>query len=114
MQYHEPSPIAKATAQQIFESGDINKICDALVAIAFYEEDWLWAQNICLDFLSSDNNALSSLAATCLGHIARIHGKLNRAKVIAALKSHANNAAIAGNIDDALGDIKRFATEASI
>ena len=57
--------VAKSTEQ----------ICQALVSIAFYEQDWPWVQEQCLVLLSNKASAIRGLAATCLGHIARMHGQ---------------------------------------
>jgi len=57
------------------QSKDKNIMCDALVGIAFCEEDWQWAQNKFMEYLENNDPVLKGLAATCLGHIARIHEK---------------------------------------
>ncbi|PKE27839.1 hypothetical protein CWS43_24495 [Rahnella sp. AA] len=89
-------------------SNDVNKICAALVSISFYESDWKWAQDICLDCLKSDNIEVSKIAATCLGHIVRIHGMLEIDKVLDAFKQQEKNKAISGYISDAIDDINIF------
>ncbi|MDB5971727.1 MAG: hypothetical protein JWQ90_4177 [Hydrocarboniphaga sp.] len=83
-------------------------ICTALVSLAFHEEDWRWVQKRCLYFLESDDEDISGLAATCLGHIARIHRQLDKDVVVHALRSKLSNAKIAGRIEDALDDIDTF------
>jgi len=69
------------------QSTDTERICNALLGIAFCEPDWQWAQNIFLELLENDHPDIKRLSATCLGHTARIHGKLNKTKVITALKN---------------------------
>jgi hypothetical protein len=107
-EYHPIEPIDKESAEKVFASGDINLICRTLVAVTFCETDWRWVQNTCLSFLDHQDPQASGLAATCLGHLARIHGKLDKAKVVSALKKHSGNKAIAGRIKDALDDISIF------
>lgn len=107
--YEKIDPINKQEADEIFSSDDFDKICYALVAIAFHEPDWKWAQDKCLFFFQSTNSDLSGLSATCLGHIARIQKRLEKEKVIKVLNSRLNNIEIAGRIHDALDDIKQFA-----
>jgi hypothetical protein len=106
--YENILPIDKHVAEQIFASGDVEKICYTLVAVGLYEKDWKWAQDSCLKFLLSSNDDISGLAATCLGHIARAHGKLEKEKVLEALKTYSANREIAGQIQDALDDIEMF------
>jgi len=108
MKYQEVLPINKNDAERIFASDNLEKIREALVAVSFYEEDWKWAQDECLKFLSHENNIISGLAATCLGHIARVHGKIERGKVLKELNSRLNNLEIAGRIEDAMSDIDIF------
>ncbi|HEV2482493.1 MAG TPA: hypothetical protein VGS79_22670 [Puia sp.] len=107
-EYKQVHPVDKHSAEQAFASSDVEKICDAMVAVAFYEQDWKWAQDECLGFFKNENSDISGLAATCLGHIARVHRKLEKEKVIAVLRSRLEDAEIAGRIEDALDDIEQF------
>jgi hypothetical protein len=106
--YQNVLHIDRYVAEEIFASNDIEKITTALVSIAFYEEDWKWAQDKCLEYLSNENDAICGLAATCLGHIARVHGKMKKEKVRMQLLDRKNNLAIVGRIEDALDDIEMF------
>jgi hypothetical protein len=107
--YYNVFPIDKDAAERIFSSGDVEKTCHALVAVALHENDWKWVQDKCLYFLMNDNPEISGLAATCLGHIARIHRQIEKDKVIPLLKSRLNDTRITGRIEDALDDIDMFA-----
>lgn len=108
-QWHQVHPIQRDDALQVFASGDARQICRALVSVAFHERDWQWAQEQCLRFLAHDEAEISGLAATCLGHIARIHGILDKEQVVTALRQRLGDPRITGQIDDALDDIAMFA-----
>jgi hypothetical protein len=108
MKYHEPEPIDWETAEKNFLSDDPEIICETLLAVTLHAGDWRRVQGKCLSFLENRNTSISGLAATCLGHIARIHQQLDKKKVIAALKAKLDNKEIRGNIEDALDDIKIF------
>jgi hypothetical protein len=108
MQFDNVKVIDRQSAEVAFASGNEGEVCCALVSLAFHESDWLWVQNQCLYFLENDNKNIAGVAATCLGHLARIHRKIEKAKVMAALKLHLSNAEIAGVIEDALDDILMF------
>lgn len=108
MKYHNITPVNKQLAQEIFESKNISEICDALVSVTFHEHDFYWAQEKCLCFLQSPDAEISGLAATCLGHLARIHAKLDKEKVVHALTLRQNDPEISGRIQDALDDIEMF------
>ncbi|MDE5687611.1 MAG: hypothetical protein K2I18_03175, partial [Paramuribaculum sp.] len=51
---------------------------------------------------------LRGLAITCLGHLARIHGKINHKNVLTALTSVIDNAELSGRAADAMSDIEMF------
>ena len=107
--YENIIPINKQEAELAFSSTDVEKICNAMVSIAFFEQDWKWAQDKFLSFLENSNSVVSGLAATCLGHLARIHRNLEKVKVVEALRTQLKNPDIAGRIHDALADIQQFA-----
>lgn len=48
--FHNPPPISRDEMIKAFTSVIKIEICDTLVAMAFYGEDWKWAQNQCLFF----------------------------------------------------------------
>lgn len=91
-----------------FSSEQTGEICHALVAMAFHDPDWKWSQDQCLHFLSNSEPEIRGLAATCLGHLARIHRCLDQERVEQALKAHLTDALIAGQVQDALDDIRQF------
>ena len=82
MRYEEPAPIARAEALHAFRSGDPEATCFALVRLAHHDPDWRFVQRWCLDLRDDASSAVGGLAATCLGHVARIHGQLNFEKVL--------------------------------
>jgi hypothetical protein len=108
MQFDNVKAIDRQSAEMAFASGNESEICHALVSLAFHEPDWLWAQNQCLFFLEKDNQNIAGVAATCLGHLARIHRKIEKDKVTVALKLHLSNGDLAGIVEDALDDILMF------
>lgn len=70
-------PIGRKDAETAFRSGKVEAICDALVRLAYHDSDWRFVQGRCLEFLKHENPDVRGLAATCLGHLARIHGTLD-------------------------------------
>jgi hypothetical protein len=111
--YIAPKPITHETAEQIFATGNVHDICDALASVALNDSDWIWCQEKCLALLNHPDIQVSGLAATCLGHIARIHGKLDRERVVAELRSRLSDDNIGGRVQDALDDIEQFMPLAS-
>lgn len=108
MRYHQPQKLTKTDAEQAFARGSAPEIQRALVAIALGEEDWRWVQEKCLVFTHHDEPGIRGLAATCLGHLARIHGQLDMHKVMPRLDALQRDPATAGRAETALDDIKMF------
>ena len=108
MNYQYSQTYNKRVLEKAFASRDVKNICEALVSVALNDSDWRWAQNKCLEFLSNESPDVRGLAATCLGHIARIHRQLDKEKVLIALREHLDDNIISGQIADALDDIDMF------
>ncbi len=110
-QFHDVHAISRSEAEKALSSGNPEKICQALLSVSFHETDWKWAQENCLRFLENEDPEISGLAAICLGHIARIHKLIDRDRVVSALRKHSGNPGIAGQIEDAIEDIEKFASD---
>ncbi|PPS26924.1 hypothetical protein BVY11_21160 [Pseudomonas amygdali pv. morsprunorum] len=108
MSYKNSPVYDRSTVEKALDSKEIKSVCEALLSIAFYDPDWEWAQRKFLDGLESSNPDIRGLSATCLGHVARIHQKLDKVRVITAFRYHLNDNAISGQIEDALIDIDMF------
>lgn len=108
MRYKDENLISRNRVNEVFVSEDVGEISATLVAIALNDSSWRWAQNRCLEFLNHDNFEIRGVAATCLGHIARIHGQLDEDKVMPALRERLKDKAISGRIEDAIADIGMF------
>ncbi len=109
--YQEPKPISREQAERTLSSGSPSEISDVLVRLAYHEPDWRWVQNQCVRFLGYPNADVRGLAATCLGHLARIHGTVDKQLVVPALERLLMDPEIAGRAEDALADIKMFASD---
>lgn len=106
--FNEVPYISRKDILKAFSSGVPEEICKALVSAVFHDTDWQWLQNRCLEFLGSDNADISGLAATCLGHIARIHRAMEKERVLAALHRYLDDPRIGGRVQDALDDIEMY------
>lgn len=106
--YDEVQQISRDEAVNALASEDPSRVCRALVAIAFHDDDWRWVQETCLVYLLSRDPQISGVAATCLGHVARIHNILDKEKVLSALRARASDPEISGRISDAIDDVEMF------
>lgn len=108
MRYQHSQPVAKEAAESLLSKGGSDQICETLVSLALHEPDWRWVQNKCLHFLDNEDASIAAISATCLGHLARIHGQLDRAEVLSALRSKLGTEGVSGTAADAIEDILRY------
>ncbi len=106
--YYESVPVGKRKAKAIFAGNNPHKIIRALIGITFHDPDYEWIQSRCLEFCEHSDNDVRATAIICLGHIARIHSKIDK-KAILVLKKLQSDSSVGGVAKDALADIKRFA-----
>lgn len=107
-QFHSVPEISKKEAEDAFASGNAEKICHALISISFHHTDHQEVEETCLHFLEHKAPEVSGLAATCLGHLARIHALKGKEQVVNALREQLENPDIKGRVEDALEDIETF------
>jgi hypothetical protein len=108
VEYHEIFPMEREDLERLLDSGNEKFIIDALLSAAFYDPDWKWIQTTCLRFLDHPEKSVRWNAATCLGHIARIHRQLDIEIVLPRLMALKADPSIAANVEDALDDIKWY------
>ncbi|MGE8360718.1 hypothetical protein [Pseudomonas sp.] len=109
--YQDPSmPHDQAT--QLLSSRDPSAVTSALISIGLNEENWLWAQGVCIDHLQSQDKSIAFAAITAIGHIARRHKKLDLVLTTSALaETQSKHPSLAGSIADTLDDIEMFITD---
>ena len=106
--YHAVDSIARDEAMVAFDSGHPDQICDALIRLTCHDPDWRWVQDQCVFWCGHANVDIRGLAASCLGHLARIHHELNLKTVLPVLKRLLADSSVAGRVEDALDDIDRY------
>jgi hypothetical protein len=80
-----------------------------LLDAIFNIDDWNWLQNLCIKMSSSSDENISGLAVTGIGHIARMHQKLDKDVVVPFLNNILlENNHLSGRASDALEDIEIF------
>lgn len=108
MEYEKLTPIKRTEALSEIESGDRDRVCDALTRLALHDPDPEWLETLLMANLSKPDPWVRGTAALCLGHVGRIHGKLNLETVIPALERLLEDPETEGKASDALDDIKMF------
>jgi hypothetical protein len=105
LRYEEPPPSTPADVRAAIAGGDAAAAARALVGAAFHHEPWREVQALCLELLEGADRSLAAVAATCLGHLARIHGQLDTDVVLPALRRHRGDETVGPHVEDALDDI---------
>jgi hypothetical protein len=106
--YIEPTSITRVEAERVFRAADTMAICHALVGVTFHDPDRQWVEEWCLTFCESPDPELRQLAATCLGHLARIHRSLDLERVLPVLRRLSADPLVSGSVDTAMDDIEQF------
>lgn len=108
MKYQEPRAISREDAETVLRSSDHAAIREVLVSLALTDTDWQWVHDACLVQLTSTEWDMRAVAATCLGHIARIHRKLDFERALPALYALRDDPRTVPYASDALDDIDRY------
>ncbi len=111
MRYHEVQPMSREDEQAAFATEDADRVIDALLSAAYHDPDWRWVQGQCLRFARHRDAAIRRVAVICLGHLARIHRRLDTAAVLPVLDELTHDPAVAGQVEAALDDIRLFARQ---
>lgn len=106
--YREPPVFTHAELVGELNSGDPNRIANALTSAVRHDNDWRWVQNECLKFLQHSDVAVRWAAATCLGDLAFFFRRpIDHHKVLSALYKAAEDAAIADPAQFSISLIKQ-------
>jgi hypothetical protein len=108
VRYEQPIHLTRMAAESELESGSAQRVRDALISLALNDPDWRWVQDVCLRFASDPDASIRAISATSLGHLARIHGALDLARVLPVLRKLLEAPETAGYAETALDDIGQF------
>jgi hypothetical protein len=107
--FHNPPPSTPAAVREALDREDIGSVLDAMVGCALYGDgDWKESQELYLALLDHSDRQMQALAATCLGHLARVYGQLDEDRVVAALRQARARPHMRRPATDALDDIESF------
>lgn len=112
MMYEELGPISRADAERELASGVRDRVCRALLRVALFHEDRSWIEKTLLRYLDDDDPWTRGVAATCVGHLARIHRTVDLTLLLPRLKSLLADPQAGAKARDALDDIRMFVADA--
>ena len=92
-------------------SADLRKRVDALLSLALYDSDWRWVQDQCLRLLADSEEDIVATAILGLGHLARLHQRLDLERVLPPLITLQADQRFSGRVSDAFADIRMFVSD---
>jgi len=108
MKYEKIEPISREEAEAIICNGDPEAIGLTLIRLAYHHRDWRWVQDLCIGLSEHEDKWVRRNCATCFGHLARIHRKIDLEKVNPVLRRLLNDADAHGWAEDTVEDFKVF------
>jgi hypothetical protein len=108
MKFHDPALRSTSEAKVLIESDSAEVVCEGIVTLVSGGEDWLEAQEVCLKATRHSDIRVRRVSVTCLGHVARLHGRLDLDRVLPTLDEMRSVPELTGAVDDALDDIRRY------
>ena len=86
MTYEKLEPINCEEAESAFANGGRDNLCRTLVRVATFDPDRRWVQSQCLRSAGHRDAFVRGIAATCLGHLARIHKAIDEDEVMPVVR----------------------------
>lgn len=108
MKYQPIPELDREHIQEQLKSGAEGDVISAVLSAALHDNDWAWVQNICLSQLDHPSRWVKQACITGLGHVVRLHGKLDLDVVAAKLAAYRESDELSGSIQDLFGDINIF------
>ncbi|MBQ0906032.1 hypothetical protein [Micromonospora sp. U21] len=85
--FHNPPPATPAEVRAALDRGELSSALDAMVGSALYGDgNWKELQELYLGLLDHEDRQVRLLAATCLGHVARVYRRLDEDRVVPLLR----------------------------
>lgn len=106
--YEAMPPISRVAAMRALKSKNKSGIIRALIRLALNDPEWRWVQERCVAFLGHKDAWVRGAAATSLGHLARIHRRLDIKLVKSQLERLADDPKMGDKARDALDDIGSY------
>jgi hypothetical protein len=105
--YEEPAPASREELESAVATGDPTAISRTMVGV-IEDDDVDWLTDTLLDLAGHESIEVRATAITSLGHVARIHGHIDRDRVLPRLRDLRSDPFLRGRVDDAIEDIEHF------
>lgn len=108
MRYEEPPSLDREEVEAVLAGDDASRIPGVLVGAAFDADEPSWVLAWCERLSTHPDVWVRRICATCVGHLARIHGELDEETAVRVLRALAADPACRGTVEDALSDLQVF------
>jgi len=106
--YESLDPITAEAAEAVFRTGSPREISRAILRLSLHGPDWELAERRGLELTAHPDVWVRRNAATALGHISRVHGKLDLDLAMPALVALLRDPEVADYADAALDDVEHY------
>ncbi|MFV0480921.1 MAG: hypothetical protein ACK5LP_02950 [Campylobacteraceae bacterium] len=95
-------------ALNVFNSSNKDAILKKLLYMTFHFQNYKWLYERCFELAKHKDIEVQKLAIVCIGHIARIHQKVDKQKVLAFFETIKYDENLKAEIENTLEDISIF------
>lgn len=107
--FYNPPQATPTDVRAALDREDIYAAANAMVGCVLYAGgDWRELQELYLGLLDHGDRQVEALAATCLGHLARVYRHLDEERVVDALRQVSLKPHVRATAANALSDIRIF------
>lgn len=86
MEYEGLEPIERDVAARAMASSNLDVTSNVLIRLALHDDDREWLEQTILPYLSNAHPWVRGNAAMALGHVARLHGRIDQRVVVPAIR----------------------------
>jgi hypothetical protein len=111
MPQYEPIPeYSREEIRAALERDDSSALLYAVLSAALYDPELEWAEALCVRLATHAHFNVRGNALLGFGHLARLHGRLDRAKVQPLIEAGLHDADdyVRGHANDAADDVEHF------
>src|SRR5438270_9357166 len=89
--YEEIKSWTRELIERALVEDDPEVLLHAVIAASMYDDDWRYAQDLCIRLSTHRHFNVRGNAVLGFGHVARVHGKLDQVLVLPILNSGLND-----------------------
>ncbi|MGX4587643.1 hypothetical protein [Paenibacillus chitinolyticus] len=103
-------------AINLINSNDPGTIVNGLLSLALYADDGVFVQDLMVRYSQHRNENIRGIAILCFGHIARLHGTVNKELIIPLIHNALKDEStfVRGHAYSALDDIELFYKQSQV